>query len=280
MKDLLKRVKTAFLLVLIVLFAVVLNQYGFIIVMGFICVMSLWEFHSILYYDLTGRKRSRRVIANVVLGFLPYLATASFLLGSPFFDAGRYFALAILLFLSISVYYIVELSAKLERPFTMISYALTGIFYMTVPCIMFLFIAYHEGPYNYMPVLGLLLLNWINDTGAYLVGSQLGKNLLFARISPKKTWEGFWGGAVLTIASAFLVGSYFPIFSKNDWIVLAIIVVIFGTLGDLIESMFKRSLDVKDTSTILPGHGGFMDRFDSLLFMVPFAAFYILIVKA
>lgn len=280
MRDLLKRVKTAFLLVLIVLFAIVLHQYGFIVVMGLICVLSLWEFHSILYYDLTGRKKSRRIIANVVLGFLPYLATASFLLGSPFFDAGRYFALAILLFLSISVYYIVELSAKLDRPFTMISYALTGIFYLTVPCIMFLLIAYHEGTYNYMPVLGLLLLNWINDTGAYLVGSQLGKNLLFPRISPKKTWEGFWGGAAFTLGSAFLVASYFPVFSKNDWIVLAIIVVIFGTLGDLIESMFKRSLDVKDTSSFLPGHGGFMDRFDSLLFMVPFAAFYILIVKA
>jgi len=280
MKDLMKRLKTAFFLVVIVLLAIVLNEYGFILVMAAVCFLSLWEFHSMMYFDLTGRKKSRRIIANVILGGLPYLTVAAYFLGTPFFTPGRYFALAILLFLSISVYYIVELSAKLERPFTMISYALTGIFYVTVPCIMFIFIAYFDGSYNYMPVLGLLFLNWINDTGAYLVGSQIGKHKLFPRISPKKTWEGFWGGAIITILAAWPISIYLKVFSHSDWLILSIIVVIFGTLGDLIESMFKRSLSVKDTSSLLPGHGGFLDRFDSLLFMIPFAAFYILIIKA
>lgn len=279
MKDLLKRIKTAFLLVFILLAGIVLDQIGFFIVFGFICVISLWEFHCALYYDLTGKRKSRRIIANVVLGALPYFAVVSFFLGYPFFDAGRLFALSILLFLSISVYYIVELASRLEKPFTIISYALTGIFYVSVPCIMLVLIAYHEGSYNFRPILGLLLLNWVNDTGAYLVGSQIGRHKLFPRISPKKTWEGFWGGAIITLIFTYLVSRYIEVFSQHDWLILGVIVIIFGTLGDLIESMFKRSLSVKDTSTFLPGHGGFLDRFDSLLFMAPFAAFYILIVK-
>jgi phosphatidate cytidylyltransferase len=280
MKDFIKRVRTALLLVLIVLIAIASNAYGFMAVFGIICGMSLWEFHSILYYDLTGKKRSRRIIANVILGMLPYFAVVAYFTGLPIISSGRYFALGILLFLSISVYYIVELASTLERPFTMISYALTGIFYVTVPCIMMVFIAHFDGYYNYMPVLGLILLNWINDTGAYVVGSQLGKHKLFERISPKKTWEGFFGGAFFTIAFSFVIARFFSVFTIHDWVILSIIVVIFGTLGDLIESMFKRSLKVKDTSSLLPGHGGFLDRFDSLLFMIPFAAFYILIIKS
>lgn len=280
MIDLIKRLKTAFLLVFILLAGIVLDQIGFFLVFAAICIISLWEFHCALYYDLTGRKKSKRIIANVVLGTLPFLGVVLFFLGHSYIDASRIFAISILLFLSISVYYIVELASRLEKPFTIISYAITGIFYVTVPCIMIVFIAFHEGDYDFRPILGLLILNWINDTGAYLVGSQIGRNKLFPRISPKKTWEGFWGGAVLTLISSYIIANYLNVFGRNDWIILAVIVIIFGTLGDLIESMFKRSLSVKDTSTFLPGHGGFLDRFDSLLFMAPFAAFYILFIKS
>jgi phosphatidate cytidylyltransferase len=279
MGNLLKRLKTAFFFVFIMLVAILLNQYGFILIFGVICVMALWEFHCILYHDLTGRKRSKRIIANVVLGSIPYFVVGLYFLGSPFFDIGRLFALGILLFLSISVYYIIELASRLEKPFVIISYALSGTFYVTVPCIMVIAIAYYSGEYDYTPVLGLLILTWLNDTGAFLVGSTLGKNLLFPRISPKKTWEGFWGGGVITLLISYPVSMIFPVFSLYDWIILGVIVIIFGTLGDLIESMFKRSTSVKDSGSILPGHGGFLDRFDSFLFMLPFAAFYIFFVK-
>jgi phosphatidate cytidylyltransferase len=274
-----KRLVTAALFVAIILSAVVLNKYAFVAVFAFICGVCLWEFHTLLYYDLTGRKRSKRIIANVVLGIFPYLAVALFYLGSPFMDIGRLYAIGILLFLFVSVYYIVELASRLEKPFIIIAYAHTGVFYITVPCIMVVALSFQDFQFNYSYVLGILLLNWINDTGAFLVGSTIGKNLLFPRISPKKTWEGFLGGMIITLSVTWILAGWFPALSLKDWYIIAWIVVVFGSMGDLIESMFKRSLAVKDSGSFLPGHGGFLDRFDSFLFMLPFAAFYILIIK-
>jgi phosphatidate cytidylyltransferase len=119
-------------------------------------------------------------------------------------------------------------------------------------------------------MIGYLGILWLNDTGAYFTGSLIGKHKLFERISPKKTWEGSIGGAVLAIATAYLASILFPQFSAWKWIGIGILTVIFGTLGDLVESALKRSLNIKDSGTILPGHGGILDRFDAVLVSVPF----------
>jgi phosphatidate cytidylyltransferase len=125
----------------------------------------------------------------------------------------------------------------------------------------------------------LLLLTWMNDTGAYLVGSNFGRRMLFPRISPKKTWEGTIGGVVIT----FITAASFCAFSGElrlfDWMVLAAFVSVFGTLGDLVESMLKRSVGVKDSGNLLPGHGGVLDRFDAFIFVLPFAAAYLLSIR-
>ncbi len=119
-------------------------------------------------------------------------------------------------------------------------------------------------------IIGIFVLIWVNDTFAYLVGKSIGKHKLFVRVSPKKTIEGFLGGMVFTIITGVLIGLYFleePVFK---WVVIAVISVVFSTLGDLIQSKFKRGANVKDSGTIMPGHGGIYDRLDSIIFVAPF----------
>ncbi len=124
----------------------------------------------------------------------------------------------------------------------------------------------------FMPKVGaMFLLIWSNDTFAYLIGRMIGKTKLFERISPKKTWEGTLGGIFMTVLVGFLIGEFLP---TNEplwfWLGAAIIIAPCAILGDLYESMFKRSLKIKDSGSILPGHGGILDRFDAVFFSVPF----------
>ena len=138
-------------------------------------------------------------------------------------------------------------------------------------------IGFNNGKFSPNIVFGLLALTWMNDTGAYLVGSQIGKHKLFPRISPKKTWEGSTGGVVFTFVLAYILSLLFDDLRLVDWMFLAAIVGTFGSIGDLIESMLKRSLKIKDSGNLLPGHGGILDRFDAFIFLLPFAAAYLLL---
>ena len=148
--------------------------------------------------------------------------------------------------------------------------SLAGLFYITLPMIFLL--GMEEK--NYLLPIALILMIWTNDTMAYLVGSFIGKTP-FSPISPKKTWEGTGGGAILAVAGAVVVGYYSHKFRMVDWAALALCAAVAGTLGDLVESKLKRMADVKDSGTLMPGHGGALDRFDSLLLAAPFAGAYV-----
>ena len=124
--------------------------------------------------------------------------------------------------------------------------------------------------YQPLRVFGLLLLIWTNDTMAYFVGSQLGRRKLFERISPKKTWEGTIGGGLCAVLVAWGLSFIIKDFTQPQWLVLGMVAAVFGTLGDLVESMLKRSVGVKDSGNLLPGHGGLLDRFDAFIFALPF----------
>ena len=128
-------------------------------------------------------------------------------------------------------------------------------------------------------LLALFIFIWLNDTGAFCVGTLIGKRRLFERISPKKSWEGFWGGLGLCILLAVVISYWFnDVFSGPNlytWIGLSIVVSVFSTLGDLCESLIKRSIGVKDSGKLLPGHGGILDRIDSLLLVSPTALFFL-----
>jgi phosphatidate cytidylyltransferase len=151
-----------------------------------------------------------------------------------------------------------------------------GIIFAIIPFTFFYALAYLNGPSaNLHYPMGFLLMLWANDTGAYLVGSKLGRNKLFERHSPKKTWEGLIGGIIITALVAYIISRYFTELSTTQWISIGVLISCFGTIGDLIESMFKRSIDVKDSGGILPGHGGLLDRFDGLLLAAPVVYAYL-----
>jgi len=141
------------------------------------------------------------------------------------------------------------------------------ILYTIIPFILLVKLSEISNP---LIVLGIFILIWTSDTFAYLVGRKFGKHKLFERISPKKTIEGFIGGVIFTLIAAYILSIYFKDTSLNQWLAIATIISVFGVIGDLIESMFKRQAKVKDSSNLIPGHGGFLDRLDSIIFAIPF----------
>jgi phosphatidate cytidylyltransferase len=169
------------------------------------------------------------------------------------------------------------------NPFRAIGTTITGIMYISVPLSLLNFfndqIFLNSDRAKYF-LLGFFLLVWANDTFAYFTGVTIGKHPLFLRISPKKTWEGTIGGAVLTVLFSYLIYKYLGVLPLKNWLVISVLVIIFGTFGDLSESMIKRSANVKDSGNILPGHGGLLDRFDAILFAAPAVFIYLLIIHS
>ena len=148
---------------------------------------------------------------------------------------------------------------------------ITGLFYIGGGCIFLTMIPYKEKEFAKLLIMGVFILIWVNDSFAYLVGKSIGRHKLYPSISPKKTIEGSLGGFVFTLLAAYLMARYEPILDLTQWMVLAAVIVLMGSLGDLLESKLKRQAGVKDSGAILPGHGGMLDRLDSLIFAAPFA---------
>lgn len=194
-------------------------------------------------------------------------------------------------YLFLIIYLLVsELYLKKKNPLNNWAYAMMSQIYIALSFAMLNVLAYHsignEGElsnyqvqYNPILPLSIFIFTWINDTGAYCTGMLFGKHRLFERISPKKSWEGSIGGGVFSIIAAIAMAHYFPFMPISIWIGLALTVVIFGTLGDLTESLLKRTIGIKDSGNILPGHGGMLDRFDSTLMAVPAAVVYLYIIS-
>ncbi len=183
---------------------------------------------------------------------------------------------------------VVELYRKQNKPFDALAHTFFSLVYTALPFSMFPFSAFsRDGLDTLLPnsmaafspgiVVGFFLLLWANDTGAYLIGISLGRHRLMERISPKKSWEGFVGGMVIAALTAWLLSGWLGVIGRTGWIIISLIISIAGTYGDLAESMFKRSLGVKDSGTIMPGHGGFLDRFDSTFTSFPLVFLFILL---
>ena len=173
--------------------------------------------------------------------------------------------------------------SKDKNPLNTLAYSMMGQIYITLPICIMVWLYYFVSP---AVLLAMFIMIWLNDTGAYVVGSLLGRKLLpyrmFPRISPKKSWAGFVGGLLFAVASSFvfinIFGDYYPQLNIWSMIGLAVVVVVFATWGDLIESLMKRTIGVKDSGNLIPGHGGILDRIDSLLFVLPAILCYCLIV--
>ncbi len=179
----------------------------------------------------------------------------------------------ILMFLTITVNFalLFYLFSKNKNLYYTYQKFIIGLFYIGGGCIFLTMIPYKDNEFAKFLIMGIFILIWVNDSFAYLVGKSFGRTKLFPRISPKKTWEGAIGGAVFTLAAAYIMAKYEPIVNPTQWVILAAVIVLMGNLGDLIESKLKRKAGVKDSGAILPGHGGMLDRLDSLVFAAPFA---------
>ncbi len=269
MSNILTRALTGALFVVLIVSSIILSHYFFSIVFLIITILCLEEYYSLL----KSQSISPAKILGIIVGSLLFL---SFSLTSAGLIEIKYLYLNIPMILLVFIF---ELFRKNNSNITNISYTITGVFYIALPLAIlnfFYYPAFNPGGSSYNILLGFFILVWVHDIGAYLVGSAIGRRKLFERISPQKTWEGSIGGAIICLICASFLESIFGDSGTASWIIIAAIVVLFGTLGDLAESMIKRNLNVKDSGKLLPGHGGVLDRFDSVLFASPTVFVYLL----
>jgi len=182
------------------------------------------------------------------------------------------------IFLIVPALLIIALFQPQEDPFDAIGKGVLGLLYIPTAFGLYLQLAITDDGSSWY-ALGMLCLIWSNDTFAYFVGRWLGKHKLFERISPKKTWEGFFGGVLFTLLCGFVLSRFYAELTVMEWLGLALVVSIFGTFGDLVESMLKRSIHIKDSGSLLPGHGGFLDRFDAFLLAIPCSTVYLYLIR-
>ena len=184
--------------------------------------------------------------------------------------------IVLIIALTASVQLLIQLLLKKSRyPRNLFQKYDISIRYLALSLSFLLYFPFYKGTYNPFLVLSILIMIWTNDSFAFIVGKNFGKHKLFPSVSPKKTIEGFIGGVIFTLISAYFIFFYVGEFSLYHWLVIGLIASVLGTFGDLIESKFKRQAKVKDSGVIMPGHGGLFDRLDSLLFVAPFVYLYI-----
>jgi phosphatidate cytidylyltransferase len=260
-----QRTLFGFVFISILIGAILYESITFRVLFLLIAVSALDEFYKIVYTENVQPNK----LAGRIVGIISYILLSAIAFGTlPY----KYITVIAAMFLIIPV---LELYRNKQQPVINIALTCFGIFYTIIPFALLNFISNIELHYKPGIILGYFILQWSSDSFAYLVGMTMGKRRLFERISPKKSWEGFIGGGILTLVAGYITSLYFPILSSSDWMIIAFIIVITGTLGDLVESLLKRTYQIKDSGNIIPGHGGLLDRFDSLLLAIPFIWMYL-----
>lgn len=260
MSNLVVRSITGFFFALIIIGSILLGPMYQAMAFGLFLMLGLWEY-AVLFKD-TEYHQSR--ILSTFIGMLVY--TIGILVN--FKCIAIQLALSFVITLIFGVF-LIELWRKQNQPIIRISIFVFGICYLVIPFTIINALSFHVDK-SFPLLIGMILLIWSNDTFAYLFGRKIGKTPLFERISPKKTWEGTISGIIMTIITAALLYYLTQSKSYSFWLISALIVAPCAIFGDLLESLFKRSLKIKDTGKILPGHGGILDRFDAVLFTIPF----------
>ena len=279
MRNLLVRAASGVVLFGVVLGAILWSKWSFAALLLAIIVGGQIEFYRMAQKAGYWPQRAMGVISGVLV-FIVAFAMMWLFDKSSELDS-RYLmitgGLVLYIILLLPLMFICELFRKSATPIANIATSLMGVVYVAMPLSLLLFIPLLLGGGEWKPwtLLFYIFIIWANDVFAYLFGITLGKHRLFERISPKKSWEGFFGGLLGSLGVAWLVAS------NSDkgllfWGGLAILVTVTAVLGDLVESMFKRSVDVKDSGAIIPGHGGVLDRFDALLISAPFVCLFLM----
>jgi len=259
--NLFTRTITGLLYGLVLIGSLMINYYTFHVFFLIVLVLGLKEFYQIA--------QKKGIIPQKILGFVISIGLyiSSFLLNIN--EKMSYFTINLVLALTFLLF-AVELFRSKEISFINIGATIFGVIYIAFPLSLLTLLALDPNNlYSYNLILSMFILVWLSDVGGYIIGVNFGKHKLLERISPKKTWEGVVGSLLLCIIGSFVLHQFIPIMNINLWLTLSIIVCVSSVIGDLIESMLKRSVNIKDSGNILPGHGGILDRFDSVLFVIP-----------
>ena len=278
LKDLLVRTASATVMLLIFVGAVFLSKWSAAALFAVIMIGGLVEFYNLCrqrgYKPMYGFGIISSLLLFVALaGGILYLKVDEALVGGV--------AALVMLYVMVAVpaIFIYEIWRKSETPIANVATTFMGVLYVGVPMSLLVLIPYlldlgHKGEWSPWALMAFVSIIWANDVFAYLVGVSCGKHRLCERISPKKSWEGFFGGLIGAVGLAVLFGHLFE-GSLVRWGIMGLIAALTGVAGDLVESMFKREVGVKDSGKIMPGHGGFLDRFDALFIAVPFVVIYL-----
>lgn len=275
MKDFPRRTLTALVFGVVMIGGIIWNQYSFMMLTTLICAGCLWEYMTIVapVQSYSPENKTLFKFLNFVTGLIVF--SLIMLSAYPFINPAFFVLILPLLFIVLAF----ELYAGKQKSFQHAALNLLGIVYIALPLGLLHYMVM-QGGHSWFPeqigvVFGMLLLVWTNDSMAYIVGSLTGKNKLFPSVSPKKSWEGFIGGVLFCFGVGFLLSKYFIAIELQNWLVIAGIVSILGTIGDLVKSLMKRNLEIKDSGNILPGHGGLIDRFDAFIYSIPFVFAYL-----
>lgn len=258
-------------MVFLIIASLYFSRMAFAVLFLLVNVLGLWEFYRITNQ---GECKPQR-LTGTILGTIWYIFIAGLSLK---LNAGIALLFGFVFLPLLFIPLVVELYRKQEKPVLNVAVTMMGMIYVALPLSLLnaMNFTVHGSIMSRFPafLLGYFLITWLYDTGAYLFGKNFGKHKLFERISPKKTWEGTLGGIIIAAPVTyclFLISKGIPLV---DWYALMVLVIVFGTFGDLAESMFKRSLNLKDSGNILPGHGGILDRFDTILLSGTFVFLY------
>ena len=280
MKNLVQRTITGVLFVAILVGGILFSPLTFGLLFMLITALSVWEFARLV-------NQRADVAVNPFITTLGgvYLFLAIYCYCTEATDARIFIPyLLILIYLLVSELYLKQLS-----PMNNWAYSLMSQLYVALPFALLCVLAFQRNAvesdsspisFNAILPLSVFIFNWSNDTGAYCTGMLFGRHRLFERISPKKSWEGSVGGGIISVIVSLVMAHFFPFLSTLQWVGFALVVVVFGTWGDLVESLLKRQLGIKDSGNILPGHGGMLDRFDSTLLAVPAVVLYLYTVSS
>jgi phosphatidate cytidylyltransferase len=268
LKNIIQRAISGLIYLVVIIGSLFLGKIAFGLVFLLVCLVALYEFYVLTFAAGSTPYLLPSLIAGAIVFILSFL-TSSALAGM----SSLTLLLPLILFM-----FLIALYSGQQDAIRSSAISLLGILYIAIPLSTMNYLAFPQSngyAYTHRIVLGILTLVWINDTGAYLVGITIGRHRLLERVSPKKSWEGAIGGALLTILCGWWLNPVMGILDRKDWLVFAVIVSVFGVLGDLTESLFKRNAGMKDSGSIIPGHGGILDRIDSLLFVMPLSLVYL-----
>ncbi len=278
-RNLITRALSGAVLLCAVLLAALWNKYSFGVLLLLIVIGGLREFYRLANARGIRPQKFAGIVGGTVFFVLNFLLFLHWGDGFAVNHTAAIVACTLYIMVLVPMIFIGELFARSSTPMENISVTLAGVLYVAFPMSALLFIPLmlNGGEWRPLVFLMYLFITWANDVFAYLVGMSIGRHRMCERISPKKSWEGFFGGVIGALAVGAL-GAYFTGGSYALWLGAAATASVAGVLGDLVESMFKRSSEVKDSGSILPGHGGVLDRFDALLISSPIVFVYLAIV--